>query len=546
MSHAQRDPAGIRDVVLACLLVSWTPCLGSPAVAGETGTIPDARVAARSRADDEAGGVRRVEGRRPLTVPAIRPAAATVAAAGRCQFRARLGGIPAYILNSGVDWQVNGIPGGNAAVGTISSTGLYAAPMAAVAVTVSAVSRLDPTRRADAPVTVLAPHRIGVRSGAADFAEFFDRTTGDVFTPRGNNYIRLANLIAFDGGPYYYHSTFDVGHYDAERAETALGSMAGYGYNAVRVWLNGCCTTSIGAAAGGLSAAYVANLADFLERARRYGIYVILTTDWVPSLGGYTDHYAGCSQFAYYNLVNLCAGGVAANVAFFHDVAQALVDQGAPLDAILAYELRNEYYYDSDQQPLSWSAGEVTTANGRTYEMGSPASRQQMMDDGLVYFTDQVRAAILAVDPTALVTVGFFWPQTPNPSRLGDPRWIEVYPAMAGSTADFVDIHGYAIPGEITVSQLIENYKLAGHQQEKPVMMGEFGAFKFSYPSITDAAAVLRDWMVQTCASQVKGWLLWTWDTEEPEQVPPLWTAMSGDGSINRSLAPAFRRDPCQ
>jgi hypothetical protein len=546
MSDAHRDAAGLRDVVLACLLVSLTPGLGAGAVASDTIAIPEARFAAGSRTGDETGGVGWVGRRRPLVVPPLRPATATVAAAGHCQFGARLGGDLPYLPKAGVDWQVNGIPGGNAAVGTISSTGLYIAPMAAVAVTVSAVSRLDPTRHAEAPVTVLAPHRIGVRSGAAELAEFFDRSTGDVFTPRGNNYIRLANLVAPNGDPAYYHSTFDVGFYDAERAEAALADMAGYGYNVVRVWLNGCCTTSIGRPAGGLSPAYVGNVVDFLERSRAHGIYVILTTDWVPSLGGYSGHWAGCTQFGVYNVMNLCAGGVAANIAFFHDVAQALVDQGAPLDALMAYELRNEYYYDSDQQPLSWGAGLVTTANGRTYDMGSPASRQEMMDDGLVYFTDQVRAAIVAVDPTALVTVGFFWPQTPNPSRLGDPRWIEVYPAIAGSTADFVDIHGYAIPGELTVPQLIENYKLAGHQQEKPVLMGEFGAFKFSYASIADAALVLGDWMVQTCASQVKGWLLWTWDTEEPEQVPPLWTAMSGDGSINRSLAPAFRPDPCQ
>jgi hypothetical protein len=109
-----------------------------------------------------------------------------------------------------------------------------------------------------------------------------------------------------------------------------------------------------------------------------------------------------------------------------------------------------------------------------------------------------------------------------------------------------VDIHGYAIPGDLTPAQLIENHKLVGHQEDKPVLMREFGAFKFSYPSITLAASVLSDWTAQTCASQVKGWLLWTLDTEEPEQVPPLWAAMSGDFSINQALAPVFRPDPCQ
>jgi len=472
----------------------------------------------------------------------LSPARPRVAASGQVQFavRARPSGNPA------VEWRVNGVPGGNAKVGTVSPAGLYAAPPSGGSVVVTAVSKAYPRVSAAARVTVLAPHRIGARPGTDGFAEFFDRSTGDVFTPRGNNYIRLAFQTDPQGNAAYYHSTFDVGLYDADRSEAALATMAGYGYDAVRVWLNGCCTSSIGNPAGGLSSAYLANLIDFLKRARSHGVYTILTTDWPPSLGGYSDRYAGCSGFASYNLVSLCAGGVAANVAFFRDVAQALVDRGAPLDAILAYELRNEYYYDSDQPPLSWTSGLVTTADGLTYDMGSPTSRQEMMDNGLVNFTDRVRAAIREVDPTALVTVGFFWPQDPNPSRIGDPRVIEVYPAIARSTADFVDIHGYAIPGEITVSQLMENYKLAGYQESKPVLMGEFGAFKFSYPAIAEAAAVLEEWQVQSCASEVKGWLLWTWDTEEPEQVPPLWSAMSGDGTINRSLAPTFRPDPCR
>jgi hypothetical protein len=472
----------------------------------------------------------------------LSPAQPRVAASGHLQFAvyARPPGDPA------VEWRVNGMPGGSAIVGTVSPAGLYVAPPSGGTVVVTAVSKACPWVSATARVTVLAPHRIGVRPGADGFAEFFDRSSGEAFTPRGNNYIRLGYETDPQGSTVYYHSTFDLGLYDAGRSEAALASMAGYGYDAVRVWLNGCCTSSIGNPAGGLSSAYVANLIDFLRRARSHGVYTILTTDWPPSLGGYTDRYAGCSGFASYNLVSLCAGGVAANVAFFRDVARALVDQGAPLDAILAYELRNEYYYESDQPPLSWTSGLVTTADGLTYDMGSPTSRQAMMDNGLVHFTDRVRAAILEVDPTALVTVGFFWPQDPNPSRIGDPRVIEVYPAIARSTADFVDIHGYAIPGEITVSQLMENYKLAGYQESKPVLMGEFGAFKFSYPAIADAAAVLEDWQAQTCASEVKGWLLWTWDTEEPEQVPPLWSAMSGDGTINRSLAPTLRPDPCR
>ena len=97
-------------------------------------------------------------------------------------------------------------------------------------------------------------------------------------------------------------------------------------------------------------------------------------------------------------------------------------------------------------------------ADGLTYDMSSPASQQQLMENGLIYFTDQVRAAIVAVDPTALVTVGFFPPHGPNPFLIGDPRVISVYPAIASSTADFVDLHGYPTVWNLTMSQLVQNF----------------------------------------------------------------------------------------
>ena len=466
----------------------------------------------------------------------IEPTSAIIAADGHQQFMA----------NTAVNWQVNGVTGGSTATGTISSSGLYTAPEAAVSVTVEAVSQANNSKSASAGLTVLSPHRIAVRSSPSGFAELYDRSTDNAFTPRGNNYIRLAAQVDSSGNPTFYHSTFNVGLYDPTRADTALAAMQTNGYNTVRVFLNGCCPNSIGDPSGGLSSAYIANLVDFINKAKTHSIYVIFTTDWLPSYGGYSDHYANCTQFSSYNTLNLCSGGVDGNVSFFHDLVAALIHQSAALDAILAYELRNEYYYESDNSPLNETSGMITAANGKTYDMSSQSSQQQMMDEGLTYFTDQVRASIVSLDPTALVTVGFFWPQQPNPTRIGDPRVISVYPSMANSTADFVDIHGYSIPGDLTVPQLVQNYGFTGFQQQKPVVMGEFGAFKAGYPVISDAAAAVQIWQIGTCPYHVKGWLLWTWDSDDPDEQPSLWAAMSGDGSVNTGLAPIFRPDPCQ
>jgi hypothetical protein len=95
---------------------------------------------------------------------------------------------------------------------------------------------------------------------------------------------------------------------------------------------------------------------------------------------------------------------------------------------------------------------------------------------------------------------------------------------------------------------LEQNYGFVGYQQQKPVLMGEFDANESDFPLISDAVSRLQGWQVQSCTYSVKGWLLWTWDTDESEQQsnPPDWYATAGDGSINAALAPAARPDPCQ
>ncbi len=113
-----------------------------------------------------------------------------------------------------------------------------------------AFSQVDSSKSGTATVSVLAPHPIGVRPTTSGIAEFYDVATGNAFTPRGNNYIRLA-WQTNPSGQQYYHSTFNVGLYDATRAETALLGMQSSGYNIVRVFLNGCCINSIGNPAGG-------------------------------------------------------------------------------------------------------------------------------------------------------------------------------------------------------------------------------------------------------------------------------------------------------
>lgn len=91
----------------------------------------------------------------PAVAVSINPTSANVQTGATQQFSATV----SNTANTVVTWQVNGVTGGNATVGTINSTGLYTAPASVPAgsVTVTAVSQADTTKSASATVNVTAP-----------------------------------------------------------------------------------------------------------------------------------------------------------------------------------------------------------------------------------------------------------------------------------------------------------------------------------------------------------------------------------------------------
>ena len=393
------------------------------------------------------------------------------------------------------------------------------------------------------PTPAPPEHRIGLRV-VDGVGQFYDRLTGEKFVPRGNNYIRLAEQQSTLGEIIFYHSTFNVGLYDPGLADKALHSMHELGYNMVRVFLNGnCANDCIGDPAGGISQAYVANVVDFLRKAQANEIYVILTTDGEPGTPYYNEllDTTWSEDFGGANTNFLRGGGVLVGRRYWQDLIKALLDQEAPLEVILAYQLRNELFFETNAAPLNHTSGMVDTAIGKSYDMRSEKDRQRMMDENMVFWIDEIRLAILERDPTALVTVGFFWPQKPHPARIGDPRMIETHPAIWESSADFIDLHPY--PGwELTLPQYVDNFGLAG-MEEKPIIMGELGAARSSYASEAGAARALHDWQVESCNYGFDGWLLWTWDSEEQVE---FYNGLTGKGMIDQVLSPVNRPDPCQ
>lgn len=83
---------------------------------------------------------------------ALNQTSATINADATEQFQATVQGT----TNTAVTWSVDGVSGGNSAVGTINASGLYTAPSLAGSHSVTATSVADSTKSASATVTIMA------------------------------------------------------------------------------------------------------------------------------------------------------------------------------------------------------------------------------------------------------------------------------------------------------------------------------------------------------------------------------------------------------
>ncbi|MBX2820905.1 MAG: discoidin domain-containing protein [Rhodothermaceae bacterium] len=385
-------------------------------------------------------------------------------------------------------------------------------------------------------------HRIAIRMMDGK-AEFYHPSTGEPFFPRGNNYI---DLRPDQNNRYVVSSLFSTSYHDAEKIASDFQRMKALGYNTARVFFDLCVVPDcVGALSGGLREDYMDNVVELLELAKRYEIYTILTANWLPDYGGYLDAHESCRpNFDHGNCLLLSEPGVASYVQFFQDFIQALLDRDAPLDIIMAYQLRNEVSLELNAPPLSFSSGMVTAANGKTYNMASGSEKEDLVNEGLVHWANTVRAAILELDPTALVTAGFFAPNVPHEWRPGDIRMVRSEAVLRDSDLDFLDFHPYPGVG-LTMEQHAENYGMIGYE-EKPIILGEIGAFRDAYSTAEQAAIALRSWQAEACDVGFDGFVLWQWDAPNLAIVGDnVWGPHDGNGEIARVMAPAFNDDPC-
>jgi type IX secretion system substrate protein len=387
--------------------------------------------------------------------------------------------------------------------------------------------------------------RIGIRMDEGK-ARFYDKTTGERFVPRGFNYIQL---VLSPEGPYGESELFQPDSHDQEAIDDDFQRMAALGYNVVRVFVDLCRGTRCIADENGLVPEYIDNIAGLLQRARQYNIRVMLTANWLPDVGGYSaPAHAICeSSGDFYggNCLIMSSKGVELYEKFFSDFVLALIDAGAPMETIWAYELRNEFFVENDQLPFSKSFGTVTTANGLSYNMASQADKQKMGEDAVVYWANATRDAIVAVDPNALVTSGFFTPNTPNEIRPGDQRIVPFVAALERSELDFFGIHTYAGFNDFRLDA--ENYGIVGYTA-KPVVLGEYGIFLDLAPDVYSAAEITDRWQTDACTYGIEAFTFWTWDRHRLPFTNPddPWAGSDEGAFIAKVLSPDNKQNSCE
>jgi len=308
--------------------------------------------------------------------------------------------------------------------------------------------------------------------------------------------------------------------------------MADRGYNTVRVFIDLCRADCISTKKGSIRPAYAKNVARFLRMARDRGLVVMLASNDVPDRG-YSDRLPCCSPFGgYRNSLWLTSEGHDILIEYWTEVVRALRKEKAPLQTVV-YQLQQEQFVLDDVEPLSRSSGTVTTADGETYDMADPQQRSDMVESNVRRGTRRARSAIRRLDPGALVTMGFF-------ARFeGDSRVVPSRAMLESSALDFVDLHLYPSLDHDLEAQ-VDAIGLS-EAVDKPVVMGEFGAFRVAFANPRIAAYSLAHWQADSCAFGFEGWLVWLWAAGDGE----VFGAREGGGPIARYLSPNFRPDPC-
>jgi hypothetical protein len=139
--------------------------------------------------------------------------------------------------------------------------------------------------------------------------------------------------------------------------------------------------------------------------------------------------------------------------------------------------------------------------------------------------------------------MGFFAPDTPSPWREGDERLVVAPAMLEESELDFFDFQAY--PGDgLNMEELSQNFGLSEHIT-KPVLMGEVGAYTWSFPEVSTGAIAVQDWIAASCKYGYSGWLYQAYYPSPAGLADATWGFADDGGTMMNALSPANQTDAC-
>lgn len=364
----------------------------------------------------------------------------------------------------------------------------------------------------------------------------FQTVSGKDFTVKGFNYAELR---------YGDHSTFEpaiedvnTADYDPLKAETVFKVLSMYGYNTVRTFVvTGVRREGNKGLTGpynsnGLYIPYMENVVDFLNRAQKYGVYVIVnfSENEMISSAYYRQMSGGTSGQG----LLFSQDGMAAKADYMKLFAKYIKERKPSLlNALLAIQAQNEFCFFNTAAPFNKTSGTYTYFDGTTYDMANNDSRHELAIHALKTYYQVLRDALDEVDETLMLCEGTFTlcavgkdPADPdcygiNPNcSSSDNRFPVTAEEYLDTALDFLDIHIYYGDPDKTAAENMEmslenmRYDTAycrKLRESKPVILGEYGDCRpgvtiYSDQSYKDCMDLLQS----ALDNGLEGGLFWT------------------------------------
>lgn len=383
--------------------------------------------------------------------------------------------------------------------------------------------------------------RIQVRT-VDGVGEFYNVATGEKFIPRGTNYIDFRPVPSVG----IADSVFAVGLYDSARVRDAFATLAGLGYNTVRIFYDICSDgpQCLVGSDGGWKPEFVDNIVDTMRIAAEEGIYIMFTGNSIPVTSRWQQTYDRIFGGEMNGLIQNLNGywlheaGIAARLEMFRDLLDALIARNAPLEAVLAWQIQNELWLDPTREPFNLSSGIVEAVAG-SYDLADPTQRAAMVADAIVELVDRHRVLLDEYDPEGLLTVGFFAPIVAT-----EWAYVDTASIIGAADVDFWDFHAYHDTFE-TLQEQAESFGMIGYD-EKPIVLGETAGGKGIIPTALSNLNAALDWMAEACELGFDGWLNWGYYPWPDALGGKAWALLDGDGLLLEWAAPVNHPDMCE